>query len=46
MTRILSKKMKGKGKKGVSWNQMGRNQKLIGKVKSLEKEITETIINL
>lgn len=41
MMRILSKKMKPKSKKGVSWNQGGRNQKLIGKAKSLERETTE-----
>ncbi|WNE40948.1 MAG: hypothetical protein mread185_000405 [Mycoplasmataceae bacterium] len=39
MTRILSKSMKRKSKKGVSWAQSGRNTKLINKIKSLEAEI-------
>jgi hypothetical protein len=33
--------MKRKSKKGVSWNQGGRNRKLIGKVKNLEEEIVK-----
>ncbi|MDR1670371.1 MAG: hypothetical protein LBR43_01425 [Spiroplasmataceae bacterium] len=39
MTRILSKSMKRKSKKGVSWAQSGRNTKLVAKVKGLETEI-------
>ncbi|RHZ35899.1 hypothetical protein [endosymbiont GvMRE of Glomus versiforme] len=41
MSRILSKSMKRKSKKGVSWAQSGRNQKLISQAKSLEKELAE-----
>jgi hypothetical protein len=39
--RILSKKMKPKSKKGVSWNQGGRNQKLLGKSVADSSEIVE-----
>src|SRR4051794_17559974 len=38
---ILSKKMKGKSKKGVSWNQGGRNRKLLGKAVAASLEIME-----
>ena len=38
MPRTLSKKMKRKSKKGVSWNQMGRNRKLKSKLKILDEE--------
>jgi len=41
MSRILSKSMKRKSKKGVSWAQSGRNQKLQTKIETLEKEIFE-----
>ena len=39
--RILSKKMKPKSKKGVSWTQGGRNRKLLGKAIADGLEITE-----
>ena len=39
--RILSKKMKPKSKKGVSWNQGARNRKLVGKAIADSLEIME-----
>lgn len=41
--RILSKKMKRKSKKGVSWAQSGRNRKLLNKVIADSLEIIEAM---
>jgi len=37
MPRTLSKKMKRKSKKGVSWKQGGRNRKLKTQLKKLDE---------